>query len=156
MTPSSENRKSVEITRLMPSLRGNGCVPFRNVDKRKRMPLIKEFFKDLKTPLQKNVIYLMMRHWKCSRLLLLDGSCEVRTPYEVGLAVAIIPVMGLIGMLSRFGFDIGLVGFLPDAGENSRAMTNSCFTTSGLAGTLISLIFLIGLSIRPLALLICP
>lgn len=113
------------------------------------MRFLTEFFRDLRMPLYRNAITLMLNIALMSGLGFLFWIIVARyyTPYEVGLAAAIIPLMALIGMLSRFGLDMGLVRFLPSSDENSGAMINSCFTISGVAALLISLVFLIGLDI---------
>ncbi len=119
------------------------------------MRFVTEFFRDLRTPLYRNAIFLMANTVVASGIGFFFWMVVARfyTPYEVGLAATIIPVAVFLGMLSRFGFDIGLVRFLPSSGENSRAMINSCFTISGAAAILISFIFLMGLEIWSPALL---
>ncbi|MFQ6129036.1 MAG: lipopolysaccharide biosynthesis protein [Thermoplasmata archaeon] len=119
------------------------------------MRFIGEFFRNLRTPLYRNAIFLMANTVVASGIgfffWMVVAGCY--TPHEVGLAAAIIPVIAFLGMLSRFGFDIGLVRFLPSSGKNSRAMINSSFTISGAAAILISFIFLMGLDIWSPALL---
>ena len=114
-----------------------------------------QFFRDLKTPLYKNAIFLMVNTVVGSGLGFFFRLVVARyyPPYEVGLAAAVIPVITYVALLSRFGFDIGLVRFLPSSGENSRAMINSCFTISGAVAILMSFIFLMGLEIWSPALL---
>ena len=119
------------------------------------MRFIGEFFRDLRTPLYRNAIFLIANTVVGSGIGFFFWMVVARyyTPHEVGLAATIIPVVAFLGMLSRFGFDIGLVRFLPSSGKNSRAMINSCFTISGAAAILISFIFLMGLEIWSPALL---
>ena len=119
------------------------------------MRFIAEFFRDLRTPLYRNAIFLMANTVVGSGIGFFFWMVVARyyTPYEVGLAAAIVSVTVFLGMLSRFGFDIGLVRFLPSSGKNSRAMINSCFTISGAAAILISFTFLMGLEIWSPALL---
>ena len=119
------------------------------------MRFIGEFFRDLRTPLYRNAMFLMANTVVATGIGFFFWIIVARyyTPYEVGLAATIIPVVAFLGMLSRFGFDIGLVRFLPSSGKNSRAMINSCFTISGAAAILISFIFLMGLEIWSPALL---
>lgn len=119
------------------------------------MAFIQQFFKDLRTPLYKNAIYLMMNMALGSGLGFFFWIIVARyhSPHEVGLAAAIIPIMVLIGILSNFGFEFGLVRYLPSSGEDSGTMINSCFTISGLAAICISFVFLMGLGIWSPALL---
>lgn len=113
------------------------------------MAFIKQFFSDLRTPLYKNAILLMTDTIISSVFGFLFWMVVTRCyiAHEVGLAATVIPVVGLVGTLSIFGFGEALVRFLPSSGKGSRAMINSFLTISGLAAILISLIFLAGLSI---------
>lgn len=113
------------------------------------MRFVTEFFRDLRTPLYRNAIFLMANTVVISGIGFFFWMVVARyyTPHEVGLAASVISVAVFLGMLSRFGFDIGLVRFLPSSGKNSRAMINTCFTISGAATILISFVFLIGLEI---------
>lgn len=106
-----------------------------------------QFLRDLRTPLYKNAIFLLANTAVIGGLGIIFWMVVTRyyTPYEVGLAAAIIPMITFLAMLSRFGFDMGLVRFLPSSGKNSRAMINSCLTLSGAAAILISIIFVVGL-----------
>lgn len=63
----------------------------------------------------------------------------------VGLGSAIISALGLLAIFAGLGLGIGLIRFLPGAGEDSNDMMNSCFTLSGLASVAVALIFLAGL-----------
>ena len=119
------------------------------------MGYFQQFFGDLRTPLYKNAIYLMANTILASVLGFLFWIAVARNyaPHEVGLAAAIIPIMGFIAMLSSLGFGQALVRFLPSAKERSRVMINSCLTISGAATVLISLLFLLGLEIWSPALL---
>lgn len=113
------------------------------------MTIIQELFRELKTPLYKNAIYLTMNTVIGSGLAFFFWIIVARiySPYEVGLAAAIIPIVILIGLLSRFGFETGLIRFLPSSGQTSNAMINSCFTISSVAAVLVSILFLLGLGI---------
>ena len=66
---------------------------------------------------------------------------------DVGVASAIIAATGLIAALSNVGFSSGLVRFLVHSGEKSNQMVNTSFTITGLASIIISVIFLVGLSL---------
>jgi len=60
---------------------------------------------------------------------------------EVGLAVALLSSVLLIGLFSRLGLDYALIRFLPKA-ERPADLINSSFTASGLAVIILSAIFL--------------
>jgi len=66
---------------------------------------------------------------------------------EVGLASATIAVASFLAVLSTLGLDYGLIRFLPNSGEKSNVLVNSCLTVSGLAAIVASLIFMAGLNI---------
>ncbi|TET91160.1 MAG: hypothetical protein E3J35_04085 [Methanomassiliicoccales archaeon] len=119
------------------------------------MAFIKQFFKDLRTPLYKNALYLMSNTALASVVTFFFWMIVARyyNPSQVGVAAALIPLMALLGILSRFGFEMGLVRFLPSSGKDSKAMINSCITITTLAAILISLVFLVGMDIWSPALL---
>ena len=109
----------------------------------------------LRTPLYQNAYYLMgstavtaifgMVFWVV--------TARLYPVTAVGLASAIIAALGLLSIFSNLGLGIGLIRFLPSAGEKSNSMVNTCFTLSGLASIVIALIFLAGLSVWSPALL---
>jgi O-antigen/teichoic acid export membrane protein len=120
-------------------------------ESKRRMPMthIQEFLRDLKTSLYKNAAYLTANIVIGSGLGFFFWMVVARiySPHEVGLAGTIIPISVLIGLLSRFGLEIGLVRFLPSSGQASSAMINSCLTISVIAAASISTLFLMGLDI---------
>lgn len=119
------------------------------------MAFTQQFFKDLRTPLYKNSIHLMISTITGSVFGFLFWIVAARyySAYEVGLAAVIIPLLGLIGVLSALGFEAGLVRFLPSSREDSRSMINTCFTITVLTAILVSSVFIIGLDIWSPALL---
>ncbi len=113
------------------------------------MAFVQRFFEDMRTSLYKNAIYLMMNTGIATAVGLLFWIVVARyySPYEVGLAAAIIPLMTLIGLLSTLGFGSGLIRFLPSSGEKSGEMINTSLTISSLTAVLVSVVFLMGLHI---------
>lgn len=61
---------------------------------------------------------------------------------DVGLATAIFSSMALLSTLSKLGFDIGLIRYLPKE-ENKKEMINSCLTTSVSFSIFITVIFIL-------------
>jgi O-antigen/teichoic acid export membrane protein len=59
----------------------------------------------------------------------------------------------LLSILSAFGFDIGLIRYLPEEKDKSR-MINSCLTITAVISLILALVFLIGLPIWSPALMI--
>ncbi|MCJ2563752.1 MAG: oligosaccharide flippase family protein [Candidatus Thermoplasmatota archaeon] len=123
------------------------------------MSLIGEYIRRLpeylRVPLYRNAIYLMADRVLMAGLGFLFWIVIARTytDVEAGFAAAIIPVILFLALLSRFGFEIALVRFLPSAGKNSRSIINSCLTISGIGAILISVVFLLGLEFWAPALL---
>lgn len=72
---------------------------------------------------------------------------------DVGLGSAIVSAMGLLSIFSLLGFDISLIRYLPQE-EDKKGLINSSFTIVFLNTLLLSLIFLLGLSIWSPALII--
>ncbi len=64
---------------------------------------------------------------------------------EVGLATTIISVMGLIASFSLFGLNTGLIRFLPKS-ERKNDKINTAFTLTALITTIVSVIFLLGIT----------
>ena len=67
-------------------------------------------------------------------------------PSEVGIYSAIISAAGLLAMFSRFGFDIGLIRFLPSA-KDPNDFIGTCQSTVLVGSIALSAIFLVGLPI---------
>jgi len=65
------------------------------------------------------------------------------SPEEIGLAAAIISAMGILSVLSRMGLDIGVIRYLSDE-EDKNGMINSCLSSTLLASTVVTFIFLQG------------
>jgi len=66
------------------------------------------------------------------------------TKEAVGLASAIVSILGLIAVFAELGFGTGLIRFLPSADRNGGDIINTCFTLSGIASIAIALILLAG------------
>ena len=87
--------------------------------------------KHLSDPLFKNAYFLMLSSITSagSGFFFWLITARFYPAEEVGLASAIISAMGLIGILSLFGFDISLVRFLPER-EDKAELINTCMTIS--------------------------
>jgi O-antigen/teichoic acid export membrane protein len=66
---------------------------------------------------------------------------------QVGLASAAISGMGLVVTLSRFGFEMGLVRFLKQSGDNAVSTVNTVLTIGLLSSATASFIFVAGLGV---------
>ncbi|MFC1985420.1 oligosaccharide flippase family protein [Chloroflexota bacterium] len=64
---------------------------------------------------------------------------------ELGLASAIISVIGFLAILSNLGLGFGLIRFLPNANKKAIPMINTSLTIGGIASLVAMLIFLGGL-----------
>jgi len=64
---------------------------------------------------------------------------------DVGLAAAAVSALMLLGVVSNLGLGLGLIRFLPEAGDRAASLLNSSFTLGALAATAVAFIFLVGL-----------
>jgi len=99
--------------------------------------------------LYRNAIYLMLNSAATAFLGFVFWILATRfySAEEVGLASAVIAAASFLAMLSTLGLDYGLIRFIPNSGEKSNILVNSCLTVGGLAAIVFSLIFLAGLNI---------
>jgi O-antigen/teichoic acid export membrane protein len=68
------------------------------------------------------------------------------TPYEVGVASAIISAVYFLSLLSMLGLDVAIIRFLPRA-QKPVELINSCLTLNGLIALVVGGIFIAGLSL---------
>lgn len=64
---------------------------------------------------------------------------------EVGLGAAAVSALMLVGALSTLGLGMGLIRFLPDAGERGPALVNGALAAGALVAVLAAAVFLIGI-----------
>lgn len=64
---------------------------------------------------------------------------------DVGLAAAAVSALMLLGVVSNLGLGLGLIRFLPEAGDRAGSLLNGSFTLGAFAATVIATIFLLGL-----------
>jgi len=64
---------------------------------------------------------------------------------EVGLGTAALSIVTLLAMFSHLGLGMGLIRFLPEAGEEGPRLANAVFTTSAVGAVVLSAVFLVGL-----------
>ena len=67
-------------------------------------------------------------------------------PSDVGIYSAIISAAGLLALFSRFGFDIGLIRFLPSS-TDPNGFVGTCQSTALVGSMALSIVFLSGMSI---------
>lgn len=94
--------------------------------------------------LQRNSLYLILNAGIGSVLGFVFWVIVARyyTPYEVGLASAILSASMMIATLSNPGFGIGIIRYLPSAKENSIKLINSFMTVASGISIVLSVIFL--------------
>lgn len=61
---------------------------------------------------------------------------------DVGMASAMFSTMALLATLSKLGFDIGLIRYLPDS-DNKTEFINACLTISTIAAIVLSITFIL-------------
>ncbi len=67
------------------------------------------------------------------------------TPHDVGLATAVISAANLLVEFSLLGFNFGITRFLPNE-KNKQGMINSCLTITSLFSIVLTVIFILGIS----------
>jgi len=101
----------------------------------------------LRTSLYRNALYLMMDEvlngltgfafWIAAAHLYEDG--------DVSIATATSNALFLLVFIATLGLDFALVRFLPNAGDKSNKMINTCLTVGGLMSLVVAAVFLAGL-----------
>ena len=66
---------------------------------------------------------------------------------DVGLATALLSVLGIFALVAELGFGMGLIRFMPEVGDKENFLINTCFTVSSLFSSLLAILFIIGLPI---------
>lgn len=107
---------------------------------------LSELNRYVKEPFYKNSFFLLLNNGSGAVLGFVFWVVAARfyPPEEVGVASALIAAMMLLATLSRLGFDMGIIRFLP-AEADKKGMINSCLTVTGLASLIMCLIFVAGL-----------
>lgn len=109
---------------------------------------IKNLYNHVQDPIFKDSYYLFVTY------IIVVGSgfifwvigARLYSANDLGLATAIISIIGLISMLSFLGFDIALVKYIPELKEQEE-LINSCLTVSLVCALVLTLIFLLGINI---------
>lgn len=104
--------------------------------------------KNLNEPLYKNSLYLMltMISGTGSGFIFWLIAAKYYNPEDIGLAVATISAINLLSIFTRFGFEIGIIRYLPHE-NNKSSMINSCISTIILFSILVGFIFICGLDV---------
>ena len=102
----------------------------------------------LKAPLYRNSLYLIANTVFTTGLGFFFWMVVARfyTPYEVGVASAIISTVYFLSLLSMLGLDVAIIRFLPRA-QKPVELINSCLTLNGLIALVVGGIFIAGLSL---------
>jgi len=116
---------------------------FRSQGKKKSW-VSRKIGKVMEDSLYRNSIYLMLSTLIMSILGFIFWMIASRlySAGDIGLATAIISVMGLIVGLSVLGLNIGLIRYLPTS-KNKNNKINTCFTLVALATVVVSSIYLL-------------
>jgi len=100
----------------------------------------------LRTPLFTNAFYL----WANAAAAAVAGFAfwalvaRLYDADEVGLGSAALSTVTLLAMFSHLGLGMGLIRFLPEAGEGGPRLANAVFTTSVVGAVVLSVVFLAG------------
>ena len=98
-------------------------------------------------PLYSNTFYLVIASAVTSLLGFAFWIIVARfyAVQDVGLASATLVAMGLVVAIAHLGLQMGLIRFLPHAGENANSMINTTFTIGILLTLATAFIFVTGL-----------
>jgi O-antigen/teichoic acid export membrane protein len=102
----------------------------------------------LKAPLYRNSLYLIANTVVTTGLGFFFWMVAARfyTPYEVGVASAVISAVYFLSLLSMLGLDVAIVRFLPKT-QKPVELINACLTLTGIVALIIGGIFLAGLGL---------
>ncbi len=111
--------------------------------------MLRRVWGELWSPLYRNAFFLIASSVLSNALGFLFWIVVARfyASSDVGLAAAAITTVGFLAGIANLGFSVGLVRFLPEAGERGSAMINTSLTISSLAGLAAATIFLAGLGL---------
>jgi O-antigen/teichoic acid export membrane protein len=103
--------------------------------------------KHLQTSLYANAYYLIAGSVAAAFLGVIFWMIVARfyLPSEVGLACALISVIGMLTSFSTLGLHIGLIRFLPEE-RDKQGMINSCLTIPGICVVALAVVFISGLA----------
>jgi O-antigen/teichoic acid export membrane protein len=99
-------------------------------------------------PLYRNAAYLIMGNGISALVGFAFWAVAARfySTENVGIASAVIAAMGMLGAISHLGLGLGLVRYLPGAGQQANSMINSSLTLACLASILTGLVFISGVN----------
>lgn len=109
--------------------------------------MLNKIFNQLKDPLYKNSVYLILSSLAAAGFGFIFWILAARlySPEDVGLATAMISSAGIIGILAKLGFDQSIIRFFPEMNKG-KVFFSSLIVTS-VASLLIGIIFLVGIDI---------
>ncbi len=112
--------------------------------------LVGEVLEEVKTPLYRNAIYLMVNTASVAGIGFLFWVVAARIFPEdvVNADLILIQAATYLGILSSLGFGHGLIRFLPTTAEDPEKMVNSCLTLSLLFSLGLSGVFVAGVHQR--------
>ncbi|AFV24607.1 putative polysaccharide biosynthesis protein [Methanolobus psychrophilus R15] len=70
-------------------------------------------------------------------------AARLYTAEDVGLASTVISIIGMIALLSNFGFSMSLIRFLSDSKEEATDLINSCLTISASVACFLGIGFIL-------------
>jgi O-antigen/teichoic acid export membrane protein len=70
---------------------------------------------------------------------------RIYLPSDVGIASALIAVIGMLTSFSTLGLHIGVIRFLPEE-RDKQGMINSCFTLPGIVAVAVAFFYIFGLA----------
>nr|WP_319372968.1 oligosaccharide flippase family protein [uncultured Methanobacterium sp.] len=116
--------------------------------KRISLQYLKSFKHHLNDSLLKESYYLFVSYVLvvASGFIFWLVGARYYSPEDLGVASAIVSIIGLISMLSFLGFDIALVKYIPEM-KNKKELINSCLTVAVIFSAILTLIFIAGINL---------
>ena len=98
--------------------------------------------------LYRNAAYVMMNNLALglTGFFFWIAAARLYPTDQVGVASAAVAAMLLLADVSLFGLDYAIVRYIVGAGSSAKDLVNSCLTLTGVTSTILSLIFIAGLS----------
>lgn len=111
--------------------------------------LVKEILEDIRSPLYRNAIFLIMN------TVLVAGAgflfwfvvAQLYPEAEVGQGLVLVGVASFLATLSGLGFGTGLIRFLPGTRNDKGKMVNSCLTIATTVAVILAVVLLLSLDL---------
>ena len=112
--------------------------------------LVKEVLEDIRSPLYRNAIYLLLNTLLVAGAGILFWVIVARLypdEAQVGQALILIGIVAFVATLAQLGFGVGLIRFLPRSRRDKGRLVSTCLTISALVALALSAVLLLTLDV---------